>query len=120
LHPFREGNGRSTREFIRQLVSEAGYELDQTRIDNNSDQWSQASAAGHFGKLGPIKAIFADAIEPATSTAFRQPAPPLKVAVDIHPTAAQVPKVGTVSSNELVRICAGVPGKWHPYRKPNR
>ncbi len=28
LHPFREGNGRSVREFARQLVFNAGYRLD--------------------------------------------------------------------------------------------
>lgn len=33
LHPFREGNGRSTREFFRQLAQNAGHEL----------KWSQAS-----------------------------------------------------------------------------
>lgn len=28
LHPFREGYGRSVREFARQLVFNAGYRLD--------------------------------------------------------------------------------------------
>jgi cell filamentation protein, protein adenylyltransferase len=27
LHPFREGNGRAQREFLRELAVEAGYEL---------------------------------------------------------------------------------------------
>jgi cell filamentation protein len=27
LHPFREGNGRAQREFLRELAAEAGYEL---------------------------------------------------------------------------------------------
>lgn len=27
LHPFREGNGRAQREFIRELAAEAGYEI---------------------------------------------------------------------------------------------
>ena len=27
LHPFRDGNGRTQREFIRQLAEERGYEL---------------------------------------------------------------------------------------------
>nr|WP_233167702.1 Fic family protein [Paenibacillus roseus] len=33
LHPFREGNGRSTREFMRQLSKQAGYELEWSRVD---------------------------------------------------------------------------------------
>ncbi len=32
LHPFREGNGRAIREFIRQLCNELGYKLDWYRI----------------------------------------------------------------------------------------
>ena len=32
LHPFREGNGRTTREFIRQLALENGYNLDLSRF----------------------------------------------------------------------------------------
>jgi cell filamentation protein len=27
IHPFREGNGRSTREFMRQLYARHGYEI---------------------------------------------------------------------------------------------
>lgn len=32
LHPFREGNGRTVREFARQLMSNAGYQLDWEKI----------------------------------------------------------------------------------------
>lgn len=28
LHPFREGNGRATREYMRTLAKDAGYDLD--------------------------------------------------------------------------------------------
>ena len=40
MHPFREGNGRSTREFIRQLVLNKfpQYELDYTKIDKKNFQ----------------------------------------------------------------------------------
>lgn len=31
LHPFREGNGRTIREFIRELALKNGYELDLTK-----------------------------------------------------------------------------------------
>ncbi|WP_339279473.1 Fic family protein [Paenibacillus sp. FSL W8-1187] len=34
LHPFREGNGRSLREFIRCLALRAGYSIDWRRADS--------------------------------------------------------------------------------------
>ena len=36
LHPFREGNGRTTREFLRQLALKNGYMLDLQNVDTNS------------------------------------------------------------------------------------
>ena len=33
LHPFRDGNGRATREFIRELLEYLGYEIDFFLID---------------------------------------------------------------------------------------
>lgn len=35
LHPFREGNGRATREFIRELLEDLGYEINWYLIDYN-------------------------------------------------------------------------------------
>lgn len=32
-HPFREGNGRTQREFIRSLAAKNGYEIDWNRLD---------------------------------------------------------------------------------------
>lgn len=32
IHPFREGNGRSTREFMRQLFLHSGYEVDWAAV----------------------------------------------------------------------------------------
>lgn len=36
IHPFREGNGRSTREFIRSLAQDAGYVLDYSKMDHQA------------------------------------------------------------------------------------
>ena len=36
LHPFREGNGRAQREFIRLLALEKGYRIDLNPSDNSS------------------------------------------------------------------------------------
>lgn len=40
IHPFREGNGRTTREFLRQFTSHRFpmYELDYTKIDKKNFQ----------------------------------------------------------------------------------
>ena len=35
LHPFREGNGRTTREFIRELALKNGYILNLSRVSPN-------------------------------------------------------------------------------------
>ena len=42
LHPFREGNGRTTREFVRQLAQHAGYQVDYQRIE--PAEWNRAAA----------------------------------------------------------------------------
>lgn len=36
LHPFREGNGRTQREFIRILAHQKGYALDLNPLDNHA------------------------------------------------------------------------------------
>lgn len=41
IHPFREGNGRTQREFIRQLAARNGYSLDWSRVSR--DQMAEAS-----------------------------------------------------------------------------
>jgi cell filamentation protein len=41
IHPFREGNGRTQREFIRQLADRNGYSIDWSRASR--DEMSGAS-----------------------------------------------------------------------------
>lgn len=41
LHPFREGNGRTTREFLRQLALKNGYNLNLQNV--NTDELLDAS-----------------------------------------------------------------------------
>lgn len=72
LHPFREGNGRTTRELIGQLAREAGYDLDQTRIDNSKDQWNDAARRSFHGDLGPVTEILNEAIRPSRAIAFEK------------------------------------------------
>ena len=41
LHPFREGNGRTQREFIRELALKCGYKIDFSKI--SKEQMLEAS-----------------------------------------------------------------------------
>lgn len=47
LHPFREGNGRTQREFIGQLAHEAGHHIKWKGIERQ--EMIKASIAAHFG-----------------------------------------------------------------------
>ncbi len=47
LHPFREGNGRAQREFIRELAVESGYEIAWDLI--TQDEMFAASVASFHG-----------------------------------------------------------------------
>jgi cell filamentation protein len=69
LHPFREGNGRATREFIGQLAREAGYTLDQRRIALDQERWNRASAQALRGHMDEMKAIFSEAVCPSRASA---------------------------------------------------
>lgn len=62
LHPFREGNGRSSRQFIDQLAKNAGYNLDFSKVDKES--WNKASADSFMGRLEPLKKVFSDVVVP--------------------------------------------------------
>lgn len=41
MHPFPEGNGRATRQFLSQLAKEAGYQLDYEKVSRAD--WNHAS-----------------------------------------------------------------------------
>jgi len=47
LHPFREGNGRAQREFIRELAVESGYEIAWDLV--TQDEMFGASVASFHG-----------------------------------------------------------------------
>lgn len=72
LHPFREGNGRTTRELIGEIARVAGYDLDQTRIDNSKDQWNAAARRSFHGDLRPVTEILAEAVRPSRAIAFEK------------------------------------------------
>ena len=52
IHPFREGNGRTQREFIRQLAAKASFEISWLAISRQ--QMIEASIASYNGDLCPM------------------------------------------------------------------
>lgn len=72
LHPFREGNGRSSRVLLSAIAEKAGYALDQPRIDAQKGRWNSASIAAEHGDMRGLVEIFNEAIRPMRSVAFEQ------------------------------------------------
>ena len=60
LHPFREGNGRTQRIFISQLIRNAGYDIDF--LDINTDDLMTATIQASNGVDVYLKEIFAHAV----------------------------------------------------------
>lgn len=58
-HPFREGNGRTQREFITALARESGHTLDWTRVTGPVNDATSTQAVR--GNLVPLRTMF-DAI----------------------------------------------------------
>lgn len=61
IHPFREGNGRCIREFIRQLGMNSGYILNWSLIDN--DTLLKATIIAVDKDYGPLSACIIEVIE---------------------------------------------------------
>lgn len=66
LHPFRDGNGRATREYFRQIATQAGYELDLTKIER--DAWIAASVRSFTGDTKPLRDVLAAVVRTLGST----------------------------------------------------
>jgi cell filamentation protein len=70
IHAFREGNGRTQREFIRQLGSEAGHSINWSRVTR--EQMYNASIESHnLGINAAFAAVIRSAIEPPRSSEGR-------------------------------------------------
>jgi len=84
IHPFREGNGRTQREFLRQLGAAAGYSLDWRNITR--DQMTAASIESFLtGKSASMAqlielTISARADSSSSSLAIRRSPPRLQAA----------------------------------------
>lgn len=64
LHPFREGNGRSQREFMISLASVAGYELNFKDVDQT--EMLHASIESFNTNYEPMQALIEKCIQPMT------------------------------------------------------
>lgn len=64
IHPFREGNGRSQREFIKCLGLVAGYDMDFSKV-NSSQMINYCDDAFH-GNYKGLVSMFSQIISPIT------------------------------------------------------
>jgi cell filamentation protein len=55
IHPFREGNGRTIRLFLRELARQAGHDLKLDRIDR--DAWMDASGESSAQNYQPMTQV---------------------------------------------------------------
>lgn len=63
LHPFREGNGRSQREFARELCLQCGYIFDLTKT-NHKEMLDASIEFFNIGNNTKLENIFKNAISP--------------------------------------------------------
>jgi len=68
VHPFREGNGWSSRIFLQQCTSGGRFALDFAMVDRQSERWNEASRLSvprHYGGLpepDPLRGIFQEIV----------------------------------------------------------
>lgn len=68
-HPFREGNGRTQRLFLRNLAEQGGYDLRISGIDR--DDWMNASIESmHRSNHTPMIELITSAIEGRSQSAY--------------------------------------------------
>lgn len=68
IHPFPEGNGRSTQLFLAQLARDAGYRLDFGKIDKV--KWNLAARESAAGRPGMVIDAFSKIVSPHRAVAF--------------------------------------------------
>ena len=60
IHPFREGNGRTQAQYLKQLAVQAGHDLDLRQIDRRL--WIEASMASHGADYSLMAKVIRQAI----------------------------------------------------------
>jgi cell filamentation protein len=60
VHPFREENGRTQLQYLRQLAGRAGHPPDLTKID--AVGWIEASKEAHLARYDLMASVVGDAL----------------------------------------------------------
>lgn len=60
VHPFREGNGRTQLQYLKQLAQQAGHPLDLTKI--HAVGWINASKEAHLARYDLMAKLIDDAL----------------------------------------------------------
>lgn len=68
-HPFREGNGRATKEFLAQMGKEAGYQIELDRV--SAKTWNEAAARQLQRDTDMVTDVFTKITLPSRAVAFR-------------------------------------------------
>jgi cell filamentation protein len=61
VHPFREGNGRTQLQYLKQLAARAGHPLDLTKIDATG--WIEASKEAHLARYDLMARTIDEALQ---------------------------------------------------------
>lgn len=87
-HPFREGNGRTQLQFLKQLGEKAGHEIDLERLDR--DRWIEASKRAHEADYEPMARCIGETIVSERVQERERPDPALIAqARDMYMTAEE-------------------------------
>jgi cell filamentation protein len=62
VHPFREGNGRTQLQYLKQLGRRAGHIIDLTRLNRDKGRWIEVSIASHQADYGPMSRVIREAL----------------------------------------------------------
>jgi len=60
IHPFREGNGRTQLQYLKQLAGQAAHRLDLARVKR--DRWIEASIVSHSASCDTMAAVILGAL----------------------------------------------------------
>lgn len=68
MHPFREGNGRATREFMNELARQSGHQFDYDRV--GKETWNEAAKEAAHNNPAPMREVFYEITTVERAVAF--------------------------------------------------
>ncbi len=66
IHPFREGNGRTQAQYLKQLAEQAGHAARSSGAVDPAKLWIEASKASHAADYSLMAEVIREAIVPAS------------------------------------------------------